>query len=145
VWTSAGVIAGVGVVAWTGWQPLDPIVALLVAANVVRTGVRLVGRSVAGLMDASLPAPEREAVQAVLRRYRAEGVHTHDVRTRQSGRRRFLSLHVLVPGTWSVQRGHETLERLEADLRALFADLVVLTHLEPLEDPKAYDEEPLVR
>ena len=142
VWTSAGVIAGVGAVALSGWWWLDPVIALLVALNIVRTGAQLVRRSAAGLLDAALPPRERAAVQAVLDRYGEEfasaGLQFHALRTRQSGTRRFLTVHVLVPGAWSVQRGHDILERIEADLRRALPGLTTATHLEPLEDPRSF-------
>jgi len=140
VWTSVGVLFGVAAVALTGWQRLDPVVALLVAANIVRTGAAIVRRSVGGLMDKALPAGEQRAVEAVLARYRADGVAFHALRTREAGARRFLSMHVLVPGDWTVQRGHELLERIEGDIRASLGEATIVTHLEPLEDPAAWDD-----
>ena len=145
VWTSAGVLAGVGLVALTGWQRLDPILALLVAAHILWTGFRLVRRSILGLMDTALPAEERAAVQAILDRYGQEGIRFHALRTRQAAARRFVSVHVLVPGEWTVQRGHDLLERLEEEVRAALANVVVFTHLEPLEDPASWADEGIVR
>lgn len=140
VWTSAGVVAGVGAVALTGWQRLDPIVALLVAGNVVRTGIGIVRRSVSGLMDTALPESEVRALSEVLARYAESGARFHALRTRQAGPRRFVSVHVLVPGEWTVAQGHQLLERIEADLRAAVDDVSVLTHLEPLDDPSAWED-----
>ncbi len=140
VWTSAGVIAGVGAVAVTGWLWLDPVVALAVAANIVWTGVRIVRESILGLMDTSLPPNEQARIVAALDRFVGPEVHYHALRTRQAGPRRFVSVHVLVPGDWSVQKGHELLERIEAELRAALPMVSVLTHLEPLEDPAAHDD-----
>jgi divalent metal cation (Fe/Co/Zn/Cd) transporter len=131
-------VAGVGAVALTGWQRLDPIVALLVAGNIVRTGLGLVRRSVSGLMDAALPAGEVEAVRGVLARYGESGARFHALRTRQAGARRFVSVHILVPGDWTVARGHQLLERIEADIRAAVDNVSVLTHLEPLDDPSSW-------
>ncbi len=135
VWTSAGVIVGVGAVALTGWLWLDPVLALLVAANIVWTGWQLIHRSAAGLMDAALPPEQHAAVIAVLERYRAQGADYHALRTRQAGARSFVTVHILVPGEWTVQRGHDLLEQLEADVRTAVPYASVLTHLEPLEDP----------
>jgi cation diffusion facilitator family transporter len=140
VWTSAGVLVGVGAVAVTGWLWLDPLVALAVAANIVWTGVRIVHASILGLMDTALPAAELAAITAVLDRYAGDEVRYHALRTRQAGPRRFVSVHVLVPGAWSVMRGHDLLERIEADIRAALPLVSVLTHLEPLEDPAAHDD-----
>jgi cation diffusion facilitator family transporter len=140
VWTSAGVLVGVGAVAVTGWLWLDPLVALAVAANIVWTGVRIVHASILGLMDTALPAAELAAITAVLDRYAGDEVMYHALRTRQAGPRRFVSVHVLVPGAWSVMRGHDLLERIEADIRAALPLVSVLTHLEPLEDPAAHND-----
>jgi cation diffusion facilitator family transporter len=140
VWTSAGVIVGVMVVAVTGWSPLDPIVALLVAVNIVWTGGRIVRRSVLGLMDTALPETERAALRRALDPYVKDGVEYHALRTRQSGARRFVSLHVVVPGAWTVHRGHELLERLEADVRRAVPNVTVMTHLESLDDPSSWDD-----
>ena len=140
VWTSAGVLVGVGAVAVTGWQRLDPIVAIIVAANIVWTGSRILRDSVSGLMDAALPAAELEILKKLLDRYADEGVHYHALRTRQSGAQRFVSLHVLVPGDWSVQQGHDTLERMEAEIRRALPPVTVFTHLEPIGDPAAMND-----
>lgn len=137
VWTSAGVLVGVGAVALTGWQRLDPLVAIAVAANIVWTGSRIMLDSIAGLMDSALPAAEQQLIRGVLDRYAGQGVTFHALRTRLSGARRFVSMHVLVPGDWTVQRGHDLLERLENDLRGVLAPVTVFTHLEPLDDPAA--------
>lgn len=145
VWTSVGVLAGVGAVAWTGWQRLDPLVALAVAANIVFTGVSIVRRSALGLMDTALPAEEVARVRAVLRSHETEGVAFHALRTRQAGARSFVSTHVLVPGSWTVQRGHDLLERVERDLRGALPEATVFTHLEPLEDPASFDDQGLER
>jgi cation diffusion facilitator family transporter len=145
VWTSAGVVLGVGAVALTGWQRLDPIVALAVAANIVWTGGRIVLNSVAGLMDVALPAGEIAVLRQLLDRYAAEGVEYHALRTRQAGARRFVTLHVLVPPEWTVQAGHELLERIEADIRRALPPATVFTHLEPLGDPVAMDDHDLHR
>lgn len=135
VWTSVGVVAGVVLVAVTGWERLDPIIALLVAANIIVTGVSLVGRFTGGLMDRALLPGQLVAVEAVLQRYADDRVQFHALRTRSAGARAFVSVHVLVPGDWTVQRGHDLIERVEADLLAALEHATVFTHLEPLEDP----------
>ena len=145
VWTSAGVIAGVGLVWETGWLWLDPVIALLVALNIVWTGWQLLQRSAAGLMDVSVPAADLEAIEAVLDRYRRQGLDFHALRTRQAGSRAFISLHVLVPGAWSVQLAHDWSERIEADLRQAVSYAHVTTHLEPLEDPLSLADQDLDR
>ena len=140
VWTSVGVVAGIGLVALTHWLWLDPIVALLVAANIVWTGVGIVKRSVFGLMDTALDGAEVAAVKTALARYLAGGILYHALRTRQAGSRKFVSLHVLVPGVWTVQRGHELCERIEADIRIAVPGASVLTHLESLQDPASWED-----
>jgi cation diffusion facilitator family transporter len=145
VWTSAGVLIGVGAVALTGWLRLDPIVALVVAANIVLSGLHIVRDSVKGLMDTALPAEEQIAIQQVLEPYQQNGIEFHALRTRQSGARRFTSIHVLVPGNWSVQRGHELVEQIEAEIRATLTNVTVFTHLEPLDDPVSWEDVSLDR
>jgi cation diffusion facilitator family transporter len=140
VWTSVGVLIGVGVVALTGWQWLDPLVALAVGVNIVRSGVDLVRRSVLGLLDTAIPLADRAALQRVLESYGERGIEWHALRTRQAGARRFVSLHVLVPGAWTVQRGHDLLEEVERDIRAALGTVTVFTHLEPVEDPVAWED-----
>jgi cation diffusion facilitator family transporter len=140
VWTSAGVVLGVGVVALTGWLRLDPLIALIVAANILRTGWQLLSRSIRGLLDAALPVAEQEAIKQVLNRYESQGIQHHALRTRQAGTRSFISLHVLVPGDWTVQRGHDLLEHLERDIRATVPGAQLFTHLEPQGDPAAWED-----
>ena len=107
------------------------------AAHIVFTAVDLLRRSAAGLMDAALPASVLAPLEPVLARYRAQGIDFHALRSRQSGRRHFLSLHVLVPPHWTVRQGHDLLEALEAEIRGVLPHTVVFTHLEPLDDPAA--------
>ncbi len=138
VWTSAAVVAGVGMVAVTGWIRLDPIIAILIAIRILWTGFTLLRRSALGLLDATLPRGEEESIKRVLSRYQGEGMHFHALRTRYAGRRSFVSFHVLVPGDWTVQRGHNLLERVEHDIRATIQGATVFTHLEPIGDPAAW-------
>ena len=145
VWTSVGVLVGIGVVAISGWQRLDAIVALAVAGNIIWSGLRIVRKSVLGLMDTALPADELAAIQKALARGRQEGVNYHAMRTRQAGARRFMSVHVLVPGDWTVQRGHQLLEQIEAEIREAVPNITVLTHLEAIEDEASWDDASLDR
>ena len=145
VWTSVGVLGGVGIVALTGWERLDPIVAFIVAANIIWAGVRIVRASVLGLMDTALPDSERTAILNILDSYKQQGIQFHALRTRQSGARRFISFHVLVPDTWTVLQGHQLLEKIEADLRTALPEITVFTHLEPLNDPTSFDDTKLDR
>lgn len=145
VWTSAGVIGGVGLVWLTGWLWLDPAIALMVAANIVWTGWHLMRRSADGLMDASLPTEKIVQIERLLSRYRHEGIEFHALRTRQAGNRTFVILHVLVPGDWTVKRGHDWAERIEADIRDTLPRAHITTHLEPLEDPVSMHDQELDR
>jgi len=134
VWTSAGVILAVIIVSISKWTILDSLIALAVAANIVWTGVTLIRKSVSGLMDAALPVYELSEVEQVLDKYRQRGVQFHALRTRLSASRRFISVHILVPGVMSVHDGHHIAEDLEFDLLNLFDEAVIFTHLEPIED-----------
>lgn len=145
VWTSAGVIGGVGLVWISGWLWLDPVIAILVAINIVWTGWLLMQRSAEGLMDISLPAEMLAQVEAVLAGYRTQGLAFHALRTRQAGSRAFVTVHVLVPGRWTVQQGHDWSERIEADIRRALPHAHVTTHLEPIEDPVSMVDQELDR
>lgn len=139
VWTSAGVIGGVGAAAVTGWSWLDPAVALAVAVHIVHSGISLVHRSALGLLDTALPEETRAEITRILdARARTEGIRYHALRTRQAGAHRFISLHILVPGAWTVKRGHDLLEELEQEIRNAVPNSTVFTHLEPLEDPLSW-------
>lgn len=144
VWTSVGVVIGVGLVAITGWLPLDSLVAIAVAINILWTGWGLVGHSTRGLMDHAMPPADVEAVRRVLTsvaaEYPAGEVDFHALQTRESGRQRFVSMHVLVPGSWTVAEGHDLLEAVETRVREALPDTHVHTHLEPSEDPRSYEE-----
>jgi cation diffusion facilitator family transporter len=140
VWTSAGVVAGIALVALTGWHRLDPLIALAVAGNILWTGLQLLRRSTFGLLDAALPAADQEAIRQILGRYLNRGIHYHALRTRHAGRRSFVSFHVLVPGEWTVQQGHDLLEKIEREIRAAVPGATVFTHLEPIGDPAAWQD-----
>jgi cation diffusion facilitator family transporter len=146
VWTSAGVLVGVLAVALTGWQSLDSIIALLVGLQIILAGWRLVRESVLGLMDTALPDDELAAVREILNRYtRDNRIQYHALRSRQSGSRRFVSVHIQVPGDWSVQKGHTLMEAIERDLRQALMPISIFTHLEPLEDPVSWQDIELTR
>ncbi len=145
VWTSVGVIIGVGLVWLSGWLWLDPLIALLVAVNIVWTGWHLLQRSTSGLMDEALPEAQIKSIELILEKYRAQGLDFHALRTRQAGRQAFITLHVLVPGDWSVQRGHDQLELIELDIRNAVPYSHLTTHLEPLEDPRSLADQVLER
>jgi len=145
VWTSVGVIIGVTAVAITGLERLDALIALAVAVNIVVTGSALVRRSVGGLMDRALGQAERSHIDEALEQFERDGVRFHALRTRQSGSRAFVSVHVLVPGAWPVQRGHDVVEEVEAALGKRLPYATVFTHLEPAEDPRSFDDTDLDR
>lgn len=136
--TSAGVIVGVGLVEVTGILLLDPLVAIGVALHILWIGFGLVRRSVHGLMDPSLPPAEQRAVEEVLDGFRADGATWHGLRTRQAGARRFVAVHVLVPGAWPLHRAHDLAERIEERIREVLPETDVVIHLEPLEDARAW-------
>ena len=145
VWTSVGVLGAVILVALTGWNILDPLIALAVAVNIIVTGLRLVLRSIGGLMDRGLDAAEQATIATVLTRFEQDGISYHALRTRQAGSRAFVSLHVLVPGAWTVQQGHDVAEEIEDALRATLPHATVFTHLEPAEDPRSFADVDLDR
>lgn len=145
VWTSGGVVVAVGLVGLTGWEVLDPLIAIGVAINILVAGAILIRRSAAGLMDQALPAADLAAVEEVLGRFRGPAVQFHAVRTREAGQRRFVSMHVLVPGAWDVQQAHDLVEEVEDAVRAVLPGSTVTTHIEPLEDPASFADEGLDR
>lgn len=140
VWTSAGVLVGITAVSFTGWLFLDPLIALLVAVQIVYAGVKLVRQAIYGLMDTSLPPHELTKIMEILDSYRHHSIQYHALRTRQSGAQRFVSVHIQVPGAWTVQQGHGLLEAIERDLRQSLAPISVITHLEPVEDPVSWHD-----
>ena len=145
VWTSLGVVLGIATVQLTGWLVLDPLIGLVVAANILWAGVRLLRDTAQGLLDRALPPEDREAIVKVLSRYENEGIRFHALRTRASGPRRFISMHVLVPGEWTVQRGHDLSEQIERDLAAVLPQSTFFIHIEPSEDPASFADQSLDR
>lgn len=140
VWTSVGVVVGVALVWLTGWERLDPLVAFAVGVNIIITGWKLIAESVAGLMDVSWSKEENARLVEVLRSFISDQVDVHGVRTRESGHRRYVEMHVLVPGAWTVTKGHDLVEEIEQAVKAEFEECTITTHLEPREDPRAYDD-----
>jgi cation diffusion facilitator family transporter len=140
VWTSVGVISGVAIAGFTGWNILDPLVAIVVAINIIWTGIQLMRRSVAGLMDAALPQHEQSLIQNVMEKYHEKGVSFHALRTRQAAARRFISVHILVPGEWTVHDAHHVAEDFEADIRKALGVVTVFTHIEPVEDELSMED-----
>lgn len=140
--TSVGVVAGVGLVALTGFERLDPIVAFAVGVNITVTGIKLVAESAAGLLDVTLPDEENDAIVAILNRHTTQRTRFHGLQTRVSGRERMAAVHVLVPDEWTVKQGHAWVEQVERELEAAVPGLEVFTHLEPVGDPLSYEDIP---
>ena len=140
VWTTAGVLVGVIVVHFTGWLRLDALIAMAVAIQILWTGWHLVYRSFSGLMDRAMPDEERALIVEVLETLKSQGGDYHALRTRVAGAKSFVDVHVLVPGAMSVQAGHDIVERLENEIVQRLPHVEVLTHLEPLEDPRSWDD-----
>lgn len=145
VWTSLGVVVGIVLVQLTGWLILDPIIALLIAANIIRIGVRLLRDTANGLLDRALPAADQERISEILSSYEQEGIQFHALRTRAAGQRRFISMHVLVPGQWSVQKGHDLSEDIEKRLGEQLPGSTIFVHIEPSEDPASFADQNLDR
>ena len=146
VWTSVGVIAGVGLVAATGWLILDPLIALGVAIHIVWTGAVLMRLSFIGLLDAAIPEAERAEIEKIFAEYRPRyGVEFHALLTRQAGARRFISFHLLVPDAWPVDRAHQLSEEIESRVRSLVPNAILFSHIEPISQPASYDDIKLER
>jgi len=134
VWTTVGVLIGISLVWLTGYLRLDPIIAIIVAVNILFTGYRLLIRSGRGLMDISLPPKELDSIKSILDSYQTEGVRYHALRSRQAAARKFLVVHLLVPGDWTVRRGHQLAENVEIEVRKAIPNSNIATHIEPVED-----------
>jgi cation diffusion facilitator family transporter len=145
VWTSIGVVLGLILVPLTGWIVLDPIIAFVVAANIIWTGVKLLRETGLGLLDTAMPVSERRIVTDILAHYDAQGIQFHALRTRVAGARRFVYFHVLVPGSWTVKQGHDVCEEMELTIARSLPGTYVFTHLEPLEDPSSWEDQELDR
>lgn len=138
--TSGGVLIGVGATAFSGWQILDSIVAILVAINILWTGFGIIRNSVSGLMDSALPSVDLEKIDNALATYTKEGIQVHALRTRQSASMKFISMHILVPGDWSVEKGHKLITQIETDITSVIPDSIVFTHLEPINTPLDHEK-----
>lgn len=138
VWTSAGVIVGIAIVRFTGWYIVDPIIALFVALNIMYTGYRLLKRSARGLMDGTIPEEDLNKITSYLDSLKSHQVEYHSLMTRTAGQRKFIFFHLLVPGNWSVKRGHDCADKIEEHIINMFDEPVTVdTHLEPVEDPSS--------
>jgi cation diffusion facilitator family transporter len=145
VWTSIGVVVGVGATVLTGWLALDPLIAIAVAAHIAWTGAKVLRRSLLALMDRALPEPEMEHIREILEPYRVRGLDYHALRTRRAGRLRLVDMHLLVPGAMTVSEAHRVADEIEDKIRAALPGSAVLTHLEPIEDPASYQDQDLIR
>jgi cation diffusion facilitator family transporter len=134
--TSAGVLVGVGLVAWTGYLQLDSIVAALVALNILWSGWTLVRESIGGLMDEAIPAETLAKVREIISTNSTGALEAHDVRTRAAGRATFIEFHLVVPGSMTVSESHALCDRIEAALRDEIADAKITIHVEPEEKAK---------
>jgi len=140
VWTSVGVVIGLIAVVITKINILDPIIAILVGINIIITGYKIIKRSALGFMDTAIDAKSTDLIKKIFQSYIHKGIEFHGLRTRQSASRKFVSFHVLVPGSWTVQKGHDLLEKIEKEIRDSVPKTIVFTHLEPIEDPKSMDD-----
>ncbi len=144
VWTSAGVLAGLGLVWLTNRPFLDPLLALAVAANILWTGFDLVRRSFNGLMDHALPPEEQARVRAAIEAHLGPDMAFHALRTRQAGARRFVDFHLLVPGHYTVRQAHALTGEIEAAVAAALEGVEVTVHVEPIEERAAWEDSALV-
>lgn len=138
VWTSAGVVIAVGLVAILKWNWLDPIIAIGVAINILYTGYHIVIESVHGLMDRSISAEKQEILTRILDAHATTGIEYHEIRSRQAGAHAFITFHILVPGNWTVQRGHQLCDQIEEEIQSAIPNSSVDTHLESLDDPRSW-------
>ncbi len=144
VWTSSGVLAGLGLVWLTGWKWLDPVVALFVATIIVWTAVSLMRRSFNGLMDHALPKEEVASLRALITANLEPGHTFHALRTRLSGSHRFIDFHLLVPGDLSVRVAHARGAQIEKAILEKFARAEVTIHVEPIEEQASWHDSALL-
>jgi cation diffusion facilitator family transporter len=140
VWTSVGVVAGIFCVKLTGWMILDPLIALFVAVSILVSGIRMLRETGAGLLDTAIPIADRDRITDIFSIYEQQGIYFHALRTRVSGSRGFVTFHVLVPGNWTIQQGHDLCEDVEQAIVQALPGTNVITHLEPIEDPKSWTD-----
>ncbi|MFH0976485.1 MAG: cation diffusion facilitator family transporter [Spirochaetota bacterium] len=140
VWTTGGVLAGLLLIEITGFSWLDPVIAIAVAVNIVYTGIKLIIRSVSGFMDTALTEAELDAVKAILEKYKKTGISYHALYTRKSSAMNFITLHLLMPGDWTVSKGHKITKQIEKDIKCDFPNSDIFIHLEPFNDPESFDD-----
>jgi cation diffusion facilitator family transporter len=144
VWTSFGVVAGLGLASWTGIVALDPIMAILIAGNILFTGWRLMRKSFDGLMDRALPHNEQAMVREAIEKHLIDKSAYHALRTRQAGSRRFVDFHLLLPGRTTVRNAHALADRIEESIQAVLPAIEVTVHFEPIEDPLSWKDSELI-
>jgi len=140
VWTTVGIILGILLVKFTGWYIIDPIMAIAVALSIIYTGSKLIIRSTQGLMDSSLSEKEIEEIKKVLDRFKEQGVDYHALYTRRASAKNFITFHLLLPGDWTIFKGHEITKLIEIEIDERFPNSDIFIHLEPLNDPEAFDD-----
>jgi cation diffusion facilitator family transporter len=145
VWTSVGVLVGVGLVYLTDLTLFDSVLAIAMGLHITRTGLGLIRRSFDGLMDHAIPAEELERIRAVIRSNLPEGATFHLLRSRLSGARRFIEFHLLVDGDITVRAGHELASKLEAALTAALPEVAVTVHVEPVDEQASWEPEYIKR
>lgn len=140
VWTTVGIIAGIFLVKVTHWQVLDPVMAIMVAMSIVYTGTRLIYRSMDGLMDSKLCEKDLITIQGILDRYKEKDIVYHALYTRKASSKRFISFHLLFPGDFTVLKAHEITKVIEKEIAVQLPYSDIFIHLEPLDDPDAFDD-----
>ena len=140
LWTTGGVVVGVLVVGFTGWNVLDPLIAIAVAINIIIVGARLLRSSTSSLMDQALPSKDVAQITGIISNFTGDQITVHGLQTRRAGRQAFISMHVLVPGDWEVMTGHDICHLLEETIQNALSGAEVTTHLEPLEDSRAWND-----
>lgn len=141
VWTTGGVLVGLLIVKLTGWTVLDPVIAIVVALNIVVSGIKLIMRSVSGLMDKALPKNEIESIEGILKNHGGDtGIRYHSLYTRKSVSKNFIFLHLVMPGTWQVRKAHSLSKTIEKDIRKALPGSDVFIHFEPVDDPDSFDD-----
>ena len=140
VWTSAGMVAGLAILLFAppAWSVLDPIVAVIMAVNILFTGISLIRRSVSGLMDDGLPESEIKIVVDAIRKF-ARNETFHGLRTRKAGARRFIDFHLVVEGSMSVKESHDLCCCIEDEIRTALDHCEITIHVEPKEAPESWD------
>lgn len=149
VWTTGGVLLGLGIVVLTGWLWVDAVIALVLAVNIAVTGWSLLRVGINGLMDRALPVADelqvRHAIEATLGDAPVPGAVYHALRTRESGSRRFVDFHLLVSGTEDVRSAHRLASELERSVDAILPGVETTVHIEPLEEDASWSDSALLR